>query len=313
MQILFTDQEMNRVKHELHIDLENVIKQDVFLDDWKGDFRFSEFEERFNSIYSIIRNQLKYASHTYSSLLYYCRKVKQEIISLNQGKINHKIFNAEVVVLLCSLYNHMSFLVEKANYIGGLETILVFEACPSNLPKLDSREEARMIKKLALDNRVNPIVRFNTSISIFKKTCNDNKMDYLHFVGHGSWNGDLVFCGDNQNGKILHFPTFERFFYREYGANHSNAIIRNIFVNSCFSERFVNKIHSSSSIKILFEHSISNREEVFDSCALEFAKLFYREAFSTKSIKQGYNSAKGQMILTNNPLKKQHATQIEFI
>lgn len=306
MEILFTFDEIDKVKDKFDIDLDSAIHQLLFLEDLNYSNVFDVLKTRFEIVDNVIKSGLKYPSYTYSSLSYYHREIKRMMRS-DASSQNQEEMLSLLNVLLCSIYNHMCYLVEKANYNKANDNILVFEACPSDLRMIRSRDEALKIKNLAVANNINPITRFGTNINAFKNTCNDYRIDYLHFAGHGEGNGDLALVGNDGRKRFLGFDAFEKYFSNEYAGLKSGSFIKNIFLNSCNSDKFANKIHGSHLISGLFVRSVSHHGENPDAYAIEFADLFYSDMFISMSIQNGFDYAKGNFSASLTTAKNEYA------
>ena len=296
MDFLFTLEEINAVKEKYQIDLLDVINSLSPIEELPKESSKVFIEPRL-SIVELVIKRLKVESFSYSSLRYYMREVRKTFQSSLENDDKKLLFLSFWYLLWCSLYNHMCYLVEMSRADDNMRpNIIVFEACPRNLSRIKTREEAHKIKQAAIKYGFNPILRFGTNINVFKDVCNNNRLDYIHFAGHGEGNGDLAFEGVGGGSRFLGYLTFEKFFSNEYTKHYPNCSIKNIYLNSCNSDKFAKKIYESTLIGTLFEHSVSHNKDNPDAFALESSSLFYEEMMQSKSIESGFNHAKESFV-----------------
>ena len=112
---------------------------------------------------------------------------------------------------------------------------------------------------------------------------------------------------DKRVGCFLGFDSFENYFAKEYLRHFSEPTIKNIYLNSCNSEKFANKIYGSKQIHLLFEHSVSHKGKNSDKLALECSFNFYSTMMKNHSVVEGFDSAKNAFEASMSPEKNDYA------
>ncbi len=295
MERLYTQKEKGSVFEKFKINLDEVCKRFLpyeelldFLNDAETNYKYQN-EDILSYIKEKIKNEnsayIKATflgkSYFYNSLIYYSGLMDSEFRKARDG-VSSDIdpFKRALVLFLSTINNAICELVEKQylDHIKPKKYMLVFEACPAGSKQLKTREEALMIKNICLDyslDEIFPIIRFGTNVKMFKRECNNYEASFIHFAGHGEGNGDLALVGYGGQTKFLGYSTFLKYFSSEYVSFHPKAKISLIYLNSCYSNKYVEHMKKDLLFPKLFLNTISNKKTIFDDDAISFSNLFY--------------------------------------
>ena len=285
MELLFDYREREAVLERFGIDLEIYTQTLIFLEDVNEKNVYSYFNERFDIVSKYLSTIRRVDSQPCSSLFYYFSECQKAFVGKRRSADSDDKRNMALIkTFLCSAYNYICYLVAEATFNPRRKTVVVFEACPRDLPAIQSRREARKIKQQAKFYRVNCVLSFGTNINTFKFLCDKYRIDYMHFVSHGEGNGDLALVGNNGFCKLLTYKTFEAYFKDNYDSSVRPKTVLCCYFNSCYSNIFINKMCASSSMMRVFKHRIGHIGVNDDDLAIFSAVAFYNCAFRTNDV-----------------------------
>ena len=111
----------------------------------------------------------------------------------------------------------------------------------------------------------------------------------VHFSGHGSRKHQIILNGPQGRGKAVDQPSLADVFALY------NTHVRLVLLNACFT-----KGHARS-ISEVVNYSIGAEKGIGDKVGVMFAGAFYRALGFGKSVREAFESAKAELILTKIP------------
>lgn len=209
-----------------------------------------------------------------NSFSYYFHEHNREYNLLTRsGGVNFNKYKNALLNLECSLINFMNSLVEAKLDIRNKKCVTIFECCQAERNPLDLMNEVKIIRDNLLTSMYYfPIVRFSVNRNILKKTIKMYFPEVLHFVCHGEDNGDLIFFNGDKSGLKNISPEY----FEKVIQIYKNKKIDFIYLNSCFSKKFLLKIKSNN-CKFYFTYGLGYDGENVSCYAKEFAENFYND------------------------------------
>ena len=168
-------------------------------------------------------------------------------------------------------------------------TVLFLAANPKDTNALRLGEEAREIQDMIRRSEYRDTITFESRWAVrtidILQAINEVNPDIIHFSGHGSFEGDLVF--EDHLGKTKAVPV-------EAMTQTISTVsdkVRFIFFNACFSSVQAQEIVEHVEATIGMNSSIS------DTAAIVFASQFYSSIGFGKSIQNAYEQAKASLMM----------------
>ena len=185
----------------------------------------------------------------------------------------------------------MQFDIEQLKNIPETITILFLAANPLNTEQLRLDEEARSIQRnIRLSDYRNSIKfesRWAVQTQDILQAINETDPTIVHFSGHGSSNGDLVFQDVNGKAKIVKKEAIAA------AMATASDTIRLIVFNACFSqEQALNVVDHVESV-------IGMSTSIGDTAACVFAARLYSSIGFGLSLKKSFDQAIAQLMLEN--------------
>lgn len=166
--------------------------------------------------------------------------------------------------------------------------ILVLSADPTEQPQLRIGEETRRIKDALRMAKYDDIFSVEAEMSVRPRDILDrlhrHKPTILHFVGHGTREGNLLFESETGESKEVGIGALLQ-------ALEALPGTRSLILNACFSATQAGR---------MIEHVecvVGTRGGISDAAALSFADGFYRALGEGKSIKTAFELGKTQIKL----------------
>jgi len=198
-----------------------------------------------------------------------------------------------------TLKQHSEMHKETAQEINKLKapkeviTVLYLASNPIDQKQLRLDEEARLIQEMIRKSDHRESVKFETRWAIqpmdVLQAINEVNPTIIHFSGHGSPQGEIVFQDDQGYTKCVNKEAIVQTM-----AASSNDI-RLVFFNTCFSYG-----QAKSVIKNV-EAAIGMNSSIGDEAARKFAAQFYSAIGFGKSLKVAFEQAKALLMLENIP------------
>lgn len=301
MELLLNSEEKQLINSYFRVNIDSIINTFIRLEsiynvlfDGEGNFldQASSLRKYHETDYLLVIksnfSQYKDCLDTYSSLIYYLHCEQNDFNNLLAESNSEKIFGYVSVLkrTLASFYNFLMNLFEKVilEKMPNIEKMLVFEACPIDLPLISSREEANKIKNIIIKNKakVLPVIRYGTSPKIFSRTIKIRNIIGLHFCCHGAEDGSLYLMGDWGNHVHLDIDTF----ITELRSVIFSRKIDFFYFNCCNSEDIGNATFTNFKSSLINDgvccHCGSNDNQlaISFSCGIYIKKFKYRKKFS---------------------------------
>lgn len=167
--------------------------------------------------------------------------------------------------------------------------ILYIAALPRDQHSLPVEQEFKTIederKKSDYRDQIALESRFGISLEDFQSVIRTSKPNVLHFSGHATEEGDLVFQGPEEESQKVSKDPFTTAF-KLLGQS-----LRLVVLSACYSEKQAVQIAEH------VDRIIGTRKEIGSDQAVKFAKEFYESLFDSKSIEDAFKEAKNQLSL----------------
>lgn len=173
-------------------------------------------------------------------------------------------------------------------------TILFLAADPTNISskRLLIDEEVRDIQNRIRESTCRDLFNFQfrlaARIDDLVLALNEINPEIVHFSGHGSLDGDLIFLDSNGNTNPIKPDGLRKLFKAMKGK------IRVLVLNACYSRNQARVISEYIDCCIGMKYSID------DNSAINFAASFYRAIGFGKSIKNAYEQGVASLALNNS-------------
>ena len=116
-----------------------------------------------------------------------------------------------------------------------------------------------------------------------------HKPHIVHFSGHGSKNQKIILGGSSGRGKTVDQQGLVEVL------SLYNRHLRLVLLNACFTKA------QARSIAEVIDYSVGTGKAIGDKAGVAFAGAFYRALGFGKSIREAFNSAKAELVLTKMP------------
>lgn len=290
MEIYLNDNEQGFLREILNIDIKEVLLrlsriEDIFALEEYSDAIYSIIKEsNMDEYHSIILDKISsyieknnYSEIHLNSFKYYYARQKEDLEVLSRSRNNKKkafeTYKNHLLNWECSFLNIFSDVIMKHDHPINKKIVAVFESCQANMHPMGMLLEAKMIRDALLkSNTYYPFVTLSTNKRIFKLVLEELLPELLHFVCHGEENGDLVFFNGNYTGVKCLSPEYLEKLMDIYGKKKIDFI----YLNSCYSKKFVEKTIVNDCSKNIVYH-LGYDGENNDSQAIYFSRKFYTE------------------------------------
>lgn len=118
---------------------------------------------------------------------------------------------------------------------------------------------------------------------------NKHRPDIVHFSGHGSHTGALVFCDDAGQARLVKPEALKQLF------NVVKDNVKVVVLNACYSEE------QATEISTVVDYVVGMREAVGDVSARIFASHFYSALAFGRTVDEAYEQGKVAVVLENAP------------
>ncbi len=116
-----------------------------------------------------------------------------------------------------------------------------------------------------------------------------HKPHILHFSGHGSKKHEIILGGAPGRGQTIDQQGLVNVL------GHYKRHLRLVLLNACFTKT------QARSIAEVIDYSIGTGKKIGDKGSVAFAGAFYRALSFGESIRDAFNSAKAELVLTKMP------------
>jgi len=172
-------------------------------------------------------------------------------------------------------------------------TVLFLAANPKDTGRLRLDEEARDILEMIRKSDYRDTITFETRLAVrtfdLLQAINEVNPDIIHFSGHGSEDGKLVF--ENRDGEA-------KLVSKEAMVQTISTVtdrVRFMFFNACFSSE------QAEEIVEYVDAAIGMTDSIGDEAARVFASNFYSAVGFGKNIKIAYEQARAALMLEDIP------------
>lgn len=193
--------------------------------------------------------------------------LENEIIKLKQAK-------GKITILFVASNPSISY------YSNGVEV----EQQKLNLDK-EAREIREAITKSLNRDSIIFETRWATRTTDLFQSINETNPSVIHFSGHGSDDGSLVFQDNNDNPKLVSRQTVVEMI------KASSDDVRLVVFNNCYSSQIAENIIDN------VEAAIGMNTAIGDAAAIVFAAQLYSAIGFGKSIKNAFSQAKVALML----------------
>jgi hypothetical protein len=171
--------------------------------------------------------------------------------------------------------------------------VLILSANPAGTRQLDLDEEIREIaeKLRASKHRdsVELIPRFAARPDDFQQAILEHRPDIVHFSGHGSSTGELLFLDRDRNPKPVDRDALV-WLFRTLKDN-----VRVVLLNACYSDA------QAGAIADIIDCTIGMKRGIGDNTAIVFAASFYRAIGFGRSVQEAFNLGKAALLMEGIP------------
>lgn len=166
--------------------------------------------------------------------------------------------------------------------------VLVVLADPSS--NLNLSEEAKFIEQGLGDfERCELRISLNTQIEDLQRYLQSYRPHIVHFSGHGSEVGELLFLNENRQAVRVAPQALANLF----------ALLKNdircVVLNACYSET------QAKSISTTVDYVVGMSDRIRDSAAIEFTKAFYQSLASQEDYELAFNIGCNRIDLKSKP------------
>ena len=171
--------------------------------------------------------------------------------------------------------------------------VLILSANPAGTKQLQLDEEIReIVEKLrASEHRdsVELIPRFAAPPDDFQQALLEHRPQVVHFSGHGSNTGELLFLDRDRNPKPVDGDSLV-WLFRTLKDN-----VRVVLLNACHSET------QAAAIADIIDCTIGMKKEIGDEAAIIFAASFYRAIGFGRSVQEAFDLGKAALLIEGIP------------
>lgn len=174
-------------------------------------------------------------------------------------------------------------------------TVLFISANPSDSRyRLRLERERKTIESEKMRSQYKDKINFINWDGIQKEEIhlilNTYQPDILHFSGHLTQDGSLVFVNEDGKGEIVLGSQFIE------AIRLHNKYLKCIILNGCYSDKISEQMHK------YFESVIGMVNPIEDKDAIEFSQMFYNSLFSGKSMEESLSITTNHLKLLNRSL-----------
>ena len=232
------------------------------------------------------------------------KKIDKEEANIHKKRIQDERKEQQKTQTQISKLNQTMMLYENRQNIleGAVEdlmkvpetiTVLFLASNPQNTTSLRLDAECRDIQEMIRKSEYRDNIRFETRWALrtsdLLQAINEVNPDIIHFSGHGTNEGELVFENSNGDYKLVSKEAIAQ------TVMTLSDKIRLIFFNACFSA-----IQAESIVEFV-DASIGMNVSIGDEAARIFASQFYSSIGFGKNLKDSFNQAKAALMLEGIP------------
>ncbi len=199
-----------------------------------------------------------------------------------QRRLHTEMSRSPLMIDLAKLPPKISVLFLAANPLDTMDE--------DNLPlRLDEEVRSIQMKIRASEHRdaVEPISRWAVRTDDLLQSLNEHRPHIVHFSGHGTPDGDLVFQNDDGSSRLVSKAAIAATMKTMVQHDH----LRLIIFNACFSD---------AQAKAVTQHidcAIGMNTEIGDDAARTFAAQFYSAIGFGLSIQTAFDQAKAALMM----------------
>jgi hypothetical protein len=171
--------------------------------------------------------------------------------------------------------------------------ILVLAANPLSTDRLQLDEEIREIQTRVRASAHRDLLQIETRLAVRPndviQAVLEFEPDVIHFIGHGSDTGELIFLDDSGNAVPVSLTGLAALM------RAIRSSVRLVFLNACYSAQQADIIGQE------IDFVVGMSDSVFDEAAIEFAATFYGALGFGRSITECFEIARSSLLLNNIP------------
>lgn len=169
--------------------------------------------------------------------------------------------------------------------------VLLILADPKNQPHLLLSQEAKRLEDATRNSRrfYPPSILFDPHLDDLQTRLQDYKPTIVHFSGHGSKSGELVFEDQYGNATMAPPEALATLFAL---LKHN---IQCVVLNACYSEAQANAIAHE------IDYVVGMSNKIRDDAAIQFTKAFYQSLASEGNFEKAFNLGRNSMDLHRIP------------
>lgn len=157
--------------------------------------------------------------------------------------------------------------------------ILFIAANPSGYDTIEWEKEHKAINKTLKNSQYEVTTLLSSATAKDLDDYAQNKFWLIHFSGHGTEGGKLIFEDDNGKGFIMRKDDFLHWLE---GMNR----LKCVFLSACDSDELADDIHK------IVDYAIGFKETILNEDAIEFVKAFYESLTKWQNIPLAYREAR---------------------
>jgi hypothetical protein len=168
--------------------------------------------------------------------------------------------------------------------------ILFLSSNPWNLSRILVDEEAREVFEKIHEGPYRDHFELHNHVAVrpidLQRLLLRYRPHIVHFSGHGSKRERIILSGTNGQGKAIDQQGFAKVLALY------NRHVRLVLLNACFTKT------QARSISKVVNYSIGTSRAIGDKVCVAFAGAFYRALGFGKSVKDAFESARAELVLT---------------
>ena len=208
------------------------------------------------------------------------RKNQQQMNSMNSQLRVHGTLHRETLIE-----------IERLRALPENITVLFLASNPLDTGKLRLDEEARSIREMIRKSEYRDTLRLETywavrSLDVLQ-AINECRPSIVHFSGHGSPNGELIFQKDSGDAAPVSTEAIVQ------TMKSFSDEIQLVFFNACFTH------HQARAVLNSVPAAVGMNSSIEDEAACVFASQFYSAIGFGRSLLASFNQSKAALMLEN--------------
>lgn len=191
-----------------------------------------------------------------------------------------------------SLHQATRMDIESLRKLPENIVVLVLAANPVAANSLRLDEEVRLITTEIRASEYRDVIKLESRWAVrpmdILQALNEIKPTIVHFSGHGTRNGDLVFQGDNDTVKLVSLRAMAE-------TMHATVGVQLLFLNACFSDA------QAQAVVQYIPVAIGMTDAIDDRAARIFAAKFYSAIGFGHSVQRAFLQARAALFLEGMP------------